>query len=149
MSWLGLEMTVSDPSALLALAVRVLATRTDDAGALGLAASARTAYDDLSRASVPLIGQAGFDAMAGRAIHLAQRVHPCLAAMPPREPALEPFARVAACLGRQAPAVAAPAAAEVLAILTGLFVTFIGEPLTMRLLHQAWPDGFSGATEES
>jgi hypothetical protein len=143
-------MTVVEPAALLRLAVKVLTLRTNDAGAQGLAESARTAYDDLSRVSVPLIGQDGFDAMAGRALHLAQRVHPCLAAMPPRDPAHEPFARVVACLGQQAPAVAAKAAAEVLAILTGLFVTFIGEPLTMRLLHQAWPDGFSGAsTEES
>jgi hypothetical protein len=29
-----------------------------------------------------------------------------------------------------------------------LLVTFIGEPLTARLLRQAWPDAFSDASTE-
>lgn len=110
----------------------------------------RAVYDDLARASVTLIGQAGVDALAGRALHLAQREHPCLIPAPEPQPADEPFARVVACLRRQGPAAAAEAASAVLAILIGLLVTFIGEPLTARLLRQAWPDvSFGASTEES
>jgi hypothetical protein len=36
----------------------------------------------------------------------------------------------------------------VFATLTGLLVTFIGEPLTARLLRKAWPDAFADANTE-
>jgi hypothetical protein len=51
-------------------------------------------------------------------------------------------------LERQDPAVATEAAATVFATFTGLLVTFIGEPLTARLLRKAWPDALSDAIAE-
>jgi len=62
----------------------------------------------------------------------------------------QPFAEVISRLARQEPAVATEAAGALFATFTGLLVTFIGEPLTARLLRKAWPDALSGAeTEET
>jgi hypothetical protein len=128
---------------------RMLKRRTaQPADADAIAAVARAVYDDLARAAMTLIGRQGIHALAGRAWHLAQREQPGLIAAPEPQATDEPFARVVACLRRLAPAAAAEAAVTVLSILIGLLVTFIGEPLTARLLHQAWPDVSSGTTAE-
>ena len=142
-------MTAPGNAALRQLALKVLAQHAGSAAsAETLAAAAHRAYEDLARVSVPLIGQVGVDALTGRALHLAQREYPWL--VDTREPkqAKEPFAQVIFCLERQDPAVATEAAWAVFAIFTGLLVTFIGEPLTARLLRKAWPDAFSDATTE-
>jgi len=144
-------MTALENAALRQLALKVLAQHAGSAAdAEALAAAARRAYDDLARVSAPLIGQVGVEALTGRALHLAQREYPWLAQTREPEQAERPFTEVIACLERQDPAVAIEAAGAVFATLTGLLVTFIGEPLTARLLRQAWPDAFSDAiTEET
>jgi hypothetical protein len=142
-------MKTLENAALRQLALKVLAQHAGSAaGADGLAAAARRAYDDLARVSAPLIGQAGVDALTGRALHLAQREYPWL--LPSRKPeqADAPFAQMILCLERQDPAVATEAAGAVFAAFTGLLVTFIGEPLTARLLRKAWPDAFADAPAE-
>ena len=142
-------MTALGDAALRRLALKTLAHHAGPAaGAEDLAAAARRAYDDLARASAPLIGQVGVDALTGRALYLAQREYPWL--VHTREPdQLEgPFAQVVFSLERQDPAVAAEAAGAVLTTFTGLLVTFIGEPLTARLLRKAWPAAFSDASTE-
>ena len=115
-----------------------------DIDALG--AAARAAYADLAGASAPLIGQVGVDALAGRALHLAQREYPWLAGKGDPDPPEPPFARVIACVRRQELAVATQATASVLAIFIGLLVTFIGRPLTSGLVRKAWPDASLDAT---
>jgi hypothetical protein len=139
-------MTAFEIAARRQLAVRVLRHEAGpDADAAALAAAARRAYDDLARVVTPVIGQAGVEALTGRALHLAQRDYPWLRDTRGPEPAEGPFTRVVFTLERQDPAVAAEAAGSVFATLTGLLVTFIGEPLTLRLLRKAWPDAFSDA----
>jgi len=142
-------MTAIGNAALRQLALRVLTQHAGSAASTeALVAAVQGAYDDLARVSAPLIGQVGVDALTGRALHLAQREYPWL--VPPREPEPEegPFAQIIFCLEQQDPAVATEAAAAVFATLTGLLVTFIGEPLTARLLRKAWPDAFSDASTE-
>ena len=142
-------MTVLGHAALRQLALNVLAQHAGPAAdAEALAAAARRAYEDLARAAAPLIGQVGIEALTGRALHLAQREYPWLVLTREPEQAAEPFAGVIVCLARQDPAVAAEAAGAVFATLTGLLVTFIGEPLTAGLLRQAWPDALSDATTQ-
>jgi hypothetical protein len=142
-------MTALGDETLRQLALKVLAQHAGPAaGAEALAAAARRAYDDLARVSAPLIGQVGVDALTGRALHLAQREYPWLVPTGEREQAEEPFTQVIGCLERQDPAVATEAAGAVFAILTELLVTFIGEPLTARLLRQAWPNAFSDANTQ-
>jgi hypothetical protein len=131
------------------LALKILSLRAGNApDAKAIAAAARAAYDDLARVSVPLIGQAGVDALAGRALHLAQRQHSCLKQIPEPDQLDEPMARVVACLQQQGSVVATEAAAALFAILIELLVTFIGKPLTTLLLRQAWPDVFDDARIE-
>ena len=142
-------MTALENAALRQLALKVLAQHAGSAaGAEALAAAARRAYDDLARVSAPLIGQVGVDALTGRALHLAQREYPWLVHDARAGASGGPFAQVIVCLERQDPAVAIEAAGAVFATFTGLLVTFIGEPLTARLLRQAWPDAFSDASTE-
>ena len=143
------HMTALGHAALRQLALNVLAQHagpTPDAEAV--AAAARRAYDDLARVSAPLIGQVGFDALASRAVHLAQRDCPWLVQpIQPRQ-AEGPVAQVIAGLERQDPALAADCAAALFATLIGLLVTFIGEPLTIGLLRKAWPGAFSDASTQ-
>ena len=136
-------MTTLDKNELRLLALKVLVQDAGSAaGTATLTAAARRAYDDLARVSAPLIGQAGVDALTDRALRLAQQEYPWLAQTREPEHAERPFAAVIVSLERQDPAVASEAAATVFAAFTGLLVTFIGEPLTARLLRQAWPDAW-------
>jgi len=113
---------------------------TADAGAV--AAAAQRAYEDLTRVSASLVGDVGVNALTGRTLYLAQRQYPWLVHTREPEQWDGPFEQIVYCLQRQEPAVATEAAGTVLATLVGLIVTFIGEPLAMRLLREAWPDAF-------
>jgi hypothetical protein len=142
-------VTALENPALRQLALKALAKRAGAApDAAALAAAAQRAYDDLTQVSAPLIGQVGVDAVTGRTLYLAQRKYPWLVHTREPEQWKGPFAQIVFCLERQDPAVATEAAGAVLTILTGLLVTFIGEPLTARLLRKAWPDAFSDASIE-
>ena len=142
-------MTTVEHAALRQLALKALAQRAGSAaGAGALAAAAQRAYDDLARVSAPLIGQVGVDALTGRTLYLAQRKYPWLVHTREPDEWKGPFAQIVFCLERQDPAVATEAAGAVLATLTELLGTFIGEPLTARLLRQAWPAAFSEASIE-
>jgi hypothetical protein len=126
------------------LALRALAQR---AGAgeetRAVAAAAQHAYDDLARVSTPLIGRVAVDALTGRALYLVQQQYPWLAATREAREWSGPFAQVVFCLEQQAPAVATEAAGAMLATLTELLVSFIGQALTTRLLQEAWPEAFT------
>jgi hypothetical protein len=139
-------MTAPDIAALRRLGVRVLMHQAGPApDSAALAAAARRRFDELARVLAPLVGQVGIDALADRAVHLAQREYSWLANTGDSEDANGPFSHISRSLERQEPALAIQAAAAVLATFTGLLVTMIGEPLTVRLMRQAWPDGFSEA----
>ena len=143
-------MNMQGDAALRQLALRVLAQHAGPAaGAEAIAAAAGRAYDDLARVLATVIGEAGANALADRALHLAKSEYPWLA--PTREPAYAEmkFSQIIAPLARQDPAVGAAAAAAVLAAFLGLLATFIGEPLAARLWRQAWPDVFQRNAEET
>jgi hypothetical protein len=141
-------VTAWENPALRELVLKALARRAGSAaGAGALAAAAQRAYDDLARVSAPLIGQVGVDALTGRMLYLAQGKYPWLVHTPETE-WTGPFAPIVFCLERQPPAVATEAAGAMLTAFTGLLATFIGEPLTIGLLREAWPDAFSNATIE-
>jgi hypothetical protein len=142
-------VTALENPALRQLALKALAQRAGSAaGAAALAAAAQRAYDDLAQVAAPLIGQVGVDALTGRTLYLAQQKYPWLVQAREPDQWKGPFAQIVFCLERQDPAVATEAAGAVLIILTGLLVSFIGEPLTARLLRQAWPDVVSDASIE-
>ncbi len=115
------------------------------ADATAVAAAARRAYDALAAALVPLIGQAGVDALVARALHLAAREYPSDDAGEGQ--AAEAFGQVSLWLERQNRAAATDAAAAMFGSFAALLAALIGEPLTTRYLRKAWPDGFADTSE--
>ena len=131
-------------SAVRRLAFQALAQRAGvGADTHAVADAAQHAYDDLARVSTPLIGKVAVDALTGRALYLAQQNYAWLAVTREAREWSGPFAQVVFCLEQQTPAVATEAAGAMLATLTELLVTFIGQPLTSRLLQEAWPEAFA------
>ena len=126
--------------------VRVITRRAGSAtGASAVAAATRLTHDDLMAVFAPLISSAGVEALWGRAFDLAQREYPGDARRGDNSTADEPFAQVSLWLEGQVPSAATDAAAAVFATFAELLTNLIGEPLTMRYLEKAWPDGFSDA----
>jgi hypothetical protein len=139
--------TPSGSAAQRELALKVIAHYAGtDAGSEAVAAAAGRIFEDLDRVVSPLIGHLGVDSLTGRALHLAALEYPCVVTKRGPDQADRPFAQVLVCLEQQEAADATAAAAAVFATFTGLLGTFIGEPLTARLLRKAWPDAFSGTT---
>ena len=140
-------MTSPEGTVLRQRLVRVITLRvgaSTDAGAV--AAAARLTHGELTAVFAPLISSAGVEALWGRAFDLAQREYPAdERGGGDDSTADEPFARVRLWLERQVPSVATDAAAAMFATFAELLTTLIGEPLTMRYLEKAWPDGFSDA----
>ncbi|HUP47112.1 MAG TPA: hypothetical protein VM779_16520 [Thermoanaerobaculia bacterium] len=116
------------------------------ADATAVAAAARRAYGDLATALAPLIGQAGVEALIGRALHLAALEYPTDHAGEEKE-AAEAFGQVSLWLERQDPSAATDAAAAMFARFAALLAELIGYPLTTRYLREAWPDGFADKSE--
>jgi hypothetical protein len=128
-------------------AVLSLITRLAGSGAdaIAVAAAARRAHDDLAAVLVPLISQAGVDALVARALHLAAREYPSDHAG--EEQSAEAFGRVSLWLERQDRTAAIDAAAVMFAAFAALLAALIGEPLTTRYLRKAWPDAFADMSE--
>lgn len=106
---------------------------------------AQSAYDDLVEALVPLIGQAGVDALIARALHLAAL--DCPGALPEKDMPAVAMGRVSVWLDRQDRSAAIDAAAALFGRFAALLAALIGETLTTRYLRKAWPDGFADTTE--
>lgn len=85
-----------------------------------------------------LAGDAGFRSLMSRAVALAKAEVPLLAAVQVRaDGSLEGFDRP---IPGQDTGSGDEAGVAIVAQLLGLLVTFIGEPLTHRLVRDAWPN---------
>lgn len=83
-----------------------------------------------------LMGTTGFRALMARALGLAKAEVPWLGQLQIKDDgSVEGLDKLE---GKKAPVIAAGEVALV-AQLVGLLMTFIGEELTMRLLHEIWP----------
>jgi hypothetical protein len=83
------------------------------------------------------MGKAGFRALLARALALAAAEVPWLGRLQVRpDGSLQPAAEL---MGQIPPAENAAGREVLLAQLLGLMVTFIGEKLTLRLVHEVWP----------
>ena len=88
-----------------------------------------------------LAGVAGFRSLLSRAMAMAKTEVPSLDAVQVRpDGSLEGFDGIGRPQGAEAGIV-------VVAHLLGLLVTFIGEPLTLRLVSDAWPDASVAGTD--
>jgi len=136
-------MNSPDPNVLQQRVVRVIMRRVGSSTGEGaVAEAARLTHDDLTVVLDPLISSSGVEALWGRAFDLAQREYPAGEGRDEDRTTDEPFARVTRWLEAQAPAEATDAAAALFATFAQLLTNLIGEPLTMRYLEMAWPDGF-------
>lgn len=135
-------MTTLESPNLLPIVLKALAGRSGAEASDGAAAAAHRAYDDLARVSVRLIGQVGMDAMTGRTLYLLQRTYPWLTTTGgPGH--WGPFAQLASGLKEQPPAAALEAAGVLFTTLAGVIAGLIGEPMTVHILQEAWPDAFA------
>jgi len=132
-------MSTTSP-AMLSLARRLLAG--EPAGVESSRGQADQAVRACEKMRVPLtklIGAAGFASLMSRALALAKRQAPSLEGL-----RVEADGTLSG-LNDPQPDSGAPDAAQhtgpiLLAELLGLLVTFIGQPLTLGLLREAWPD---------
>ena len=84
-------------------------------------------------------GADGFTALLRRALALARAEVPALHGITEKaDGSLEGLEELAADAGNSGSGI--DAAVAITAHLLGLLVTFIGEPLTLRLVREAWPD---------
>ena len=86
--------------------------------------------DKLRRPLTTLAGAAGFRSLLARALTLAKQESPVLGAWE-----VNPDGSLQGLNGE-----AAQSGSVLIAHLLGLMITFIGESLTLRLLHDVWPD---------
>jgi hypothetical protein len=139
-------MTSPETTVLRQRVVRVITRRAGaSSGADAVAAAARHTHADLIAIFAPLISSAGVQALWARAFDLARRDYPPDDRGGSTDTPDEPFAEVTLWLQGQAPSAVIDAAAAMFATFAQLLTTLIGEPLTMRYLEKAWPDGFSDA----
>ena len=90
----------------------------------------RSVCDKLRRPLTTLAGAAGFRSLLTRALTLAKQESPVLGALE-----VKPDGSLQGLNGE-----AAQSGVVLIAHLIGLMITFIGESLTLRLLHDAWLD---------
>ena len=113
------------------LAQRLLAFEAVEAGTANADTHAvGRVCDKLRRPLTTLAGAAGFRSLLSRALTLAKQESPLLGALEVKsDGSLQGLHGEAAQSG-----------AVLIAQLIGLMITFIGESLTLRLLHDVWPD---------
>jgi len=88
----------------------------------------------------PLVSAAGFNALVGRAVKLAARDHPFLAATSAITAPTCSFDGLRQAAEGREPADVADALVAILANFIWLLVIFIGENLGLRKVHEVWPD---------
>ena len=124
-------MRSADTSTTHELAQRLLACESAEAGTAD--ADTHAVYrvcEKLRRPLSTLAGAAGFRSLLARALTLAKQESPALGAWEVKsDGSLEGLNGEVA-----------PSGAVLIAHLVGLMMTFIGESLTLRLLHDVWID---------
>ncbi len=121
--------------------VEVLAPGSGGAtDAEGIAARTLWSWERVAFHLTPLIGEAGFQSLYARAVHLALPQCSGLTAASPAQPLGSLFEKLKRELGQMDASDAARTSKLLLATFTELLSTLIGESLTSRVLHSAWND---------
>jgi len=123
------------------LARRLIAIETARAPSAGPGVAAMRVNAKLRVPLVKLVGSAGFRALVSRALAMAKLEFPSLGPV-----LLRPDGLLEGLDGIGGDGDATPGV-MLTAHLLGLLVVFIGEPLTLRLVGDAWPDAFVDGIE--
>lgn len=113
-------------------------------GPAATAAGLESAWLRLSAELEPLVGKGGADALVARAVNLARREFPFLAAVRPTPGAPGDLAALRESLATQDGARADAAAVAVLESLLGLLIGLLGEELGLWPVRVIWPDVTDG-----
>jgi hypothetical protein len=134
------------PPAIRDLARRLIAIEAARDESPGAPVSGAVRVCDRLRASLSILtGVVGFRSLMSRALALAKAEVPSLApAQVQADGSLEGLDGIGHDQGASA---FGEAGVVVVAQLLGLLVTFIGEPLTLRLVRDAWPDASIPVTD--
>ena len=121
---------------LVQAAERLLAFEADGGERLGAeqgAAAAARIHEKLHRQLATVVGEAGFVALFARAVKLSTRSFPGLGEIGTLE-------RLCELLKIQTQAQNAAIVSALVSNFVNLLSTFIGKGLTLKLLHNAWPE---------
>lgn len=140
-------MHKNKPAPQRSIADLLAAQISDDSGAVS--ETALRSWRQLAAHLTPYIGEAGFCALYGRAIRLAQCDYPWISLAPSSASPQVVFDALVQNLTAMEAPIAAQANAKLLEIFTTLLSTLIGEVLTTQILNSAWAHESDGKhTEE-
>lgn len=97
-------------------------------------------WDKLAGEIISVVGEAGFNSLYERSVHLAQPTFPWLPPCPSPPQTHHRFAELRTRLADQTPAHARAANSLLLTTFTDILASLIGEQLTASILRSAWGD---------
>ncbi len=103
-----------------------------------IADAAMEHWEKLADEIISIVGEAGFNSLYERSVHLAQSAFPWLPLCPSPSQTPHRFAELGARLADQAPADACAANSLLLTSFTDILASLIGEQLTASILRSAW-----------
>jgi hypothetical protein len=103
-----------------------------------VADTATDLWEKLADEIISIVGEAGFNSLYERSVHLAQPTFPWLPPCPSPPQAHYRFAELRTHLADQTPAHACAANSLLLTSFTDILASLIGEQLTASILRSAW-----------
>jgi len=100
--------------------------------------AAKRVHEKLAGAMCPVLGEAGFRALLGRAAQKCRPAHPCLEGVAPLK-GDDLLERLAACLEKESLASIRATGVALLGEFLALLSRLIGTELALRLLSSSWP----------
>lgn len=97
-------------------------------------------WEKLAGELISIVGEAGFNSLFERSVHLAQPTFPWLPLYPAPPHAQHRFTELGTRLAEQTPADARTAHNMLLTLFTDILASLIGEQLTSSILRSAWGD---------
>ncbi|MCP9495856.1 MAG: hypothetical protein MSG64_15515 [Pyrinomonadaceae bacterium MAG19_C2-C3] len=125
---------------LLELARRLLAHEAKQSRPRGNAAAMKRACERLSEPVNSLVGAGGLRALVARALYLAKQEFAWLEGVKADETAVCSFSNLDEATAGQPADEASRGTAQILANIIWLLVTFIGDDIVLRLVHETWSD---------
>ena len=132
------------PSSAQLLAETIYAEEGDVHTAEQAASATKRVHEKLAGAMCPVLGEAGFRALLGRAAQKCRAAHPCLEGVG-RLKGDDVLEKLGACLEMESLASIRATGAALLGEFLSLLSRLIGHELALRLLSPSWPAAIAQA----